>query len=86
MIVDNAQTTDRGPHIALPTASQPLKDNGVNVFALGIGSRIQDQNLRDIASKPTNVFKASLNQLTDTKRAIERKWRAYLQGIYINFT
>lgn len=56
VITDGQQTTDRGDYTELSIASGGLKKNNVNVFALGIGSNVDQSQLTDIASSPRNVF------------------------------
>ena len=43
----------------LAQAAQPLKDKGVRVIALGIGKKVNMENLETIASDKRLVFKAS---------------------------
>ncbi|XP_074624580.1 SCO-spondin-like isoform X4 [Acropora palmata] len=43
----------------LAQAAQPLKDKGVRVIALGIGKKVNMENLETIASEKRLVFKAS---------------------------
>lgn len=43
----------------LSQAAQPLKDKGVRVIALGIGKKVNMENLETIASDKRLVFKAS---------------------------
>ena len=58
MITDGQQTTDRGPYVPLSEASRGLKDKNVELFALGIGSGVDQGQLREVASSSNNVFTA----------------------------
>ena len=58
VITDGQQTTDRGPFVPLSEASRGLKDKNVELFALGIGSGVDQGQLREVASSSNNVFTA----------------------------
>lgn len=55
MITDGQQTTTEA-YTPLDIASKGIKDRGVEVFALGIGSGVDTDQLRQIASSNDNVF------------------------------
>ena len=59
MITDGEQTTKKGPYTKLDAASKYLKDKGVLVYALGIGSKVKMEELRLIASNDRTVFAAA---------------------------
>lgn len=81
VIVDSGQTQDRGPYTALATVAQQLQANGINSYALGVGPAAKDQDLKDIASKPSNVFKATVNTLPAVRQKIGDAWLGYLRGM-----
>lgn len=55
-------------------ASQGLKDKGVTVYSLGIGSRVNSEQLRQIASSGDNVFtSAGFEELTAVVQPIVEK-------------
>lgn len=58
MITDGKQTVDKGPYTPLDKASQPLKDKGVFVYALGIGKGVEPEQLQQIATNRQGVFVA----------------------------
>lgn len=63
VLTDGRQTNEDGVE-GLHLASKPLKENGVQVFSLGIGSDFNVGELLDIASDDASVFNArSFNEL-----------------------
>jgi hypothetical protein len=71
VITDGNQTTDKGSYTPLDQASQPLKDKGVFVYALGIGKGVDIKQLRPIATNSRGVFTAaSFEDLKPTIRVI----------------
>ena len=62
VITDGEQTKDDNSNLSveeiLARAAKPLKDKGVRVIALGIGSKVNMENLETIASDRRLVFKA----------------------------
>lgn len=59
VITDGEQTTNKGPYTPLSIASRGLKDKNVRVYALGIGKRINRDQLNEIASSNVNIFTAT---------------------------
>ena len=55
VITDGRQTTEGG-FTRLSVASQGLKSKGVTVFVVGVGKNVDQGELRDMASGPSNVF------------------------------
>lgn len=84
MIVDGPQTRDRGHYTALATVGQQLKSNSIQSYALGIGPNVRDQDLKDIASNPKNVYKSTVNALPNARIRIGDTWLKYLRGILYN--
>ena len=65
MITDGEQTTTK-EYTPLDVASKRIKDKGVEVFSLGIGSNVNTAQLRQIASSNDNVFtSAGFDELVD---------------------
>lgn len=54
-------------------AASSLKKDGVELFALGIGSRYSRSQLIRIASSPLNVFTAGFSRLGTVVRAVKEK-------------
>lgn len=67
VITDGASSDD----VSGPASS--LKKNGVELFALGIGSRYSRSQLIKIASSPLNVFTAGFSRLGTVVRAVKAK-------------
>lgn len=82
VITDSGQAPDQQPSTPLDRASLPLKNKGVQVYALGVGDKVPEQNLLDIASRPENVFRpvSSVNDLPQRRPTIVDNWRTYLRG------
>jgi len=63
VITDGKQTTTK-PYTKLSVASQGVKNKDVAVYALGVGKGADAAELREIASRPENVFvSASFKEL-----------------------
>ena len=58
MITDGKQTTTL-PYTRLSVASQGIKNKGVTVYAIGVGSRADRAELKEIASGAEYVFTSS---------------------------
>ena len=43
----------------LSTAARAIKDRGVEVFSIGLGPNVDEEELQDIASQPENVYQVS---------------------------
>lgn len=58
MVTDGVQTTNGkiGPHIPLANASQPLKDKGVEIWAISVGKLANNTDLEVLASDPEKVI------------------------------
>lgn len=52
------QSRNQGPYTTLSASTQGLKDKGVFIFAVGIGTKIIVPELMDLASDYRNVFVA----------------------------
>ncbi|XP_027057449.1 collagen alpha-1(XII) chain-like isoform X1 [Pocillopora damicornis] len=73
VITDGQQTTTKA-YTPLDQASKGIKDKGVEVFALGIGSGVDTSQLRQIASSNDNVFTApGFNELESVVKQIVEK-------------
>ena len=71
MITDGEQTTDRGPYTELSEAARGLKNKNVRVYSLGIGTKVDREQLNDIASSADNVFEAtSFSDLSPAAKTI----------------
>ena len=82
VITDSGQAQGQQPSTPLDRASLPLKNRAVQIYALGVGDSVPEQNLRDIASRPQNVFTPvnSVNDLPQRRPKIVDDWRKYLRG------
>jgi hypothetical protein len=55
VLTDGRQTQDPDA-VPLDVASKPLKDMGVKIYAVGVGHKIDLQELRQITEDPADVF------------------------------
>ena len=58
MITDGQQTKTE-QYTELSVASQGIKNKGVTVYAIGVGSGVDKEELEEIASGPQYVFTSS---------------------------
>lgn len=68
----------KGPYIPLVNASQPLKDKGVDVWAIGIGKRVNVSELQVVASDPKKII--LLSSFKEMKSIIEELKRKACKG------
>lgn len=68
----------KGPNIPLVNASQPLKDKGVDVWAIGIGKRVNVSELQVVASDPKKII--LLSSFKEMKPIIEELKRKACKG------
>lgn len=79
MITDGRQTKT-GNYTRLSVASQGIKNKGVIVYAVGVGSGVYKAELEEIASTPDKVFISStfedLQKISSelTRRMCEGEW------------
>ncbi|XP_032218274.2 uncharacterized protein LOC116601510 isoform X2 [Nematostella vectensis] len=80
VLTDGRQTPDPDA-IPLDQASQPLKNDGVDIYAVGVGSKIDEKELHQIASKDSNVFTVdSFSALLGESQTIARRACDYVTG------
>ena len=73
VITDGEQTTAK-EYTPLDVASKRIKDKGVEVFSLGIGSNVNTDQLRQIASSNDNVFSsAGFDELVEVVKPVVEK-------------
>lgn len=65
--------TDGASSDGVSRPATSLKGDGVELFALGIGSRYSRSQLIRIASSPLNVFTAGFSRLGKVVRAVKEK-------------
>ena len=74
MITDGKQTT-RPPYTRLSVASQGIKNKGVTVYAIGVGSGADRAELEQIASGSSYVFTSlSFSDLQDVAPRITTRF------------
>ena len=77
MITDGKQTT-RPPYTRLSVASQGIKNKGVTVYALGVGSGADRAELEQIASGSDYVFTSS--SFSDLKNIAPKITKRFCAG------
>ena len=63
----------------LATTSQELKDLGVQIYVLGVGPEVEDQQLNDVASGPQNIYRVPLSRLPNFGPKLWDSWRDYIR-------
>lgn len=60
LFTDGKQTKNRDPYTELDIAAQPLKDKGIDIYALAVGTsdKIDVPELKRMASSPEKVYTA----------------------------
>ena len=58
VITDGKQTKDKGLYQDLDVASQGLKNKGVTIFGMGIGTEVEKVELAAMATSDDHVFEA----------------------------
>ena len=77
MITDGKQTTTL-PYTRLSVASQGIKDKGVTVYAIGVGSGADRAELEEIASGSEYVFTSS--SFSDLQNIAPRITKRFCSG------
>ena len=80
MITASIQSRYPDRYTPLATASQGLKDRGVQVYVLGVGPNVDDQEQIDIASRPQNVYTSLLDRLPSFGPRLWNNWREYIRN------
>ena len=63
----------------LATTSQELKDLGVQIYVLGVGPEVEDQQLNDVASGSQNIYRVPLSRLPNFGPKLWDSWRDYIR-------
>ena len=73
VITDGKQTTT-GQYTRLSVATQGIKNKGVTVYAVGVGSGADKAELEEIASAPEYVFtSSSFKELQDISLGLTKR-------------
>lgn len=80
VITASALSSSPGQFTPLATASQPLKDNGIQLYVLGVGPDVDDQELSDVASHPQNVYREPAGRLANFGPALWDSWKDYIRN------
>ena len=67
VLTDGRQTKDQGSFTTLDVASAPIKALNAKVYAVGVGSSVDMDELRQIASAPSYVLIVSSFKKLDAK-------------------
>ena len=63
----------------LSKTSQGLKDKGVKVYAIGVKPRVNQTDLEDVASRPSNIYIIEADQLSETGKRITDSFNGYVE-------
>ena len=82
VITDSGQAPEQKPPIPLDETSLPLKSKGVQIYGLAIGGKVPEQNLKDIVSRPENIFTRanSVDDLPQRQPKVVEELKKYLRG------
>lgn len=80
MITASALSSYPDRFTPLALASQPLKDSGIKVYVLGVGPKVDDTELNDVASQPQNVYKVPMRLLSSFGPALWDSWKSYVRN------
>ena len=82
VLVYSGQASDQKPSTPLDEAALPLKNKGVQIYGLAIGGKVPAQNLRDIVSRPENIFTRanSVDDLPQRQPKVVAALKQYLKG------
>ena len=83
MITDGKQTTTL-PYTRLSVASQGMKNKGVTVYVIGVGSRTDREELEEIASDPSYVYTPS--SFRDLQGIAPRITKRFCAGMRTNLS
>lgn len=59
VVITDGKQTKNARYTRLSAASRGIKDKGVTVYAVGVGSGVDKEELREIASESQNVLTSS---------------------------
>lgn len=79
VLVSLDATTKEPDQTPLSKASQGLKDKGIKVYSVGIKPRVDQEDLEDTTSKPSNVYIVAADQLAKTGRRIADTLNGYVK-------
>ena len=86
VITDSGQAPDQQPSTSLNEASKPLKEKGVEIYALAVGGKVPEKNLKEIVSRPQNIFAptSSVDDLYQRQPNVIDDWKKSLRGQLIS--
>ena len=63
----------------IPIAARELRDQGISVYAIGVGDKVNTEYLQDIASKPLSDHLLYLGHVNDEEAAVSGMTRRMLR-------
>ena len=74
VIITDGNQTKTGQYTKLSDASRGIKNKGVTVYAVGVGSGVDQAELEEIASRPEYVFiSSSFKELQSISSGVTRR-------------
>lgn len=93
LVLVSLDTKTKDPQqMPLSEASQGVKSKGINVYSVGIKPGVDQQDLEDTTTKPSNVYIIPSDQLANTGKRIADTIKGYVDdpnrqtGQYYRFT
>ena len=79
LVLVSLDTKSKDPQqIPLSEASQGLKSKGINVYSVGVKPSVDQQDLEDTTTKPSNVYIIPSDQLANTGKRIADTIKGYV--------
>lgn len=79
LVLVSLDTKSKDPQqTPLSEASQGLKSKGINVYSVGVKPGVDQQDLEDTTTKPSNVYIISSDQLANTGKRIADTIKGYV--------
>ena len=79
LVLVSMDTKTKDPQqIPLSEASQGLKSKGINVYSVGVKPGVDQQDLEDTTTKPSNVYIIPSDQLANTGKRIADTIKGYV--------
>ena len=79
MVTLDAKTEPAPDELPLRKSSQGLKDKGIKVYAVGIKPRVNQTDLEEITSIPSDIYIIEGDQLSETGKRIADNLNGYFE-------
>lgn len=80
LVLVSLDTKTKDPQqIPLSEASQGLKSKGINIYSVGVKPGVDQKDLEDTTTKPSNVYIIPSDQLANTGKRIADTIKGYVE-------